>query len=72
MRRRNDFVSTLRSECGTRRILQGDYALPAGLAANDLILHHTNRPARQPDGPFLFACECLYSHSKITKLKERV
>ncbi|CDI10985.1 protein of unknown function [Agrobacterium pusense] len=32
-----------------------EYALPAGLAANDLLLHVTNRPAQQPDEP-LFVC----------------
>jgi hypothetical protein len=55
LRRRNDFVSTSQAEFRAGRILLADCALAAGLAANDLLLHVTNRPARQPDEPF-FVC----------------
>ncbi|TKV73158.1 hypothetical protein D0C28_15400 [Rhizobium sp. AU243] len=71
MRRRNDFVSTSQAEFRASRILLGDYALPAGLAANDLLLHVTNRPARQPNERLFICVRMPYSHSKLTKPKER-
>ncbi|TRB12406.1 hypothetical protein EXN32_22140 [Agrobacterium tumefaciens] len=72
MRRRNDFVSTSQAEFRASRILLGDYALPAGLGSNDLLLHVTNRPARQPNERFFICVRMPYSHSKLTKPKERV
>ncbi|AQS64102.1 hypothetical protein B0909_17440 [Rhizobium rhizogenes] len=71
MRRRNAFVSTSQAQCRGGCILQADYALPAGLAANDLLLHVTNRPARQPNERFSICVRMPYSHSKLTKPKER-